>query len=121
MIQPTRRAAESRDVQMSPPSPAGLFYQARRLEATDPRAYISAMPDLNAPEILAWLDTLPLREQLVTLHAMSIAIPALQRSHPLKARIAAAHAALGRTAAQLGDILTAARSQAARLKEELAG
>jgi hypothetical protein len=36
----------------------------------------------------------------------------LQRTHPLKARIATAHAALDPTAAQLGDILTAARSQA---------
>ena len=79
------------------------------------------MPDPNAPEILAWLDTLPLRARLVTLHTMAIAIPTLQRSHPFKARIAAAHAALDPTAAQLGDILTAARSQAARLNEELAG
>jgi len=93
----------------------------RRLEAADWRAYIIAVTDPTPPEILAWLDTLPLREQLVTLHAMSIAIPALQRSHPLKARIAAAHAALDPTAAQLGDILTAARSQAERLKEDLAG
>jgi len=60
-------------------------------------------------------------ELAVTLHAVAIAIPTLQRSHPLKARIAAAHVALDPTAAQLGDILTAARSQAARLKEELAG
>jgi hypothetical protein len=70
------------------------------------------MPDPNAPEILAWLGTLPLREQLVTLHAMAIAIPTLQRSHPLETRIAAAHFALYPTAPQLGDILTAARSQA---------
>jgi len=77
--------------------------------------------DPTPPEILAWLDTLPLREQLVSLHAMTIAIPTLHRSHPFKARIAAVHAALAPTAAQLGDILTAARSQAERLKEELAG
>jgi hypothetical protein len=37
----------------------------------------------------------------VSLHAMMIAIPTLQRSRPLKARIAAAHAALDPTAAQL--------------------
>jgi len=82
---------------------------------------MSAMTDLTAPEILAWLDTLPLREQLVTLHAMTIAIPTLQRSHPLKGRIAAVHAALNPTAAQLGDILTAARGRAERLEEELPG
>jgi hypothetical protein len=51
--------------------------------------------DPTSPEILAWLDTLPLRERLVTLHAMMFAIPTLQR--------------------------TAARSRAKRLKEELAG
>jgi len=45
--------------------------------------------DPTAPEILARLGTLPLREQLVTLHAIMIAIPALQRSYPLKARMAA--------------------------------
>jgi hypothetical protein len=77
--------------------------------------------DPTTPEILAWLGALPLREQLVTLHAMAIAIPTLQRSHPLKARIAAVHAALDPTAVQLGDILTAARSRAKRLKEELPG
>ena len=79
------------------------------------------MTDPTAPEILAWLDSFPLRDQLVTLHAMSIAIPSVRRSHSLKMRIAAGHLALDPTAAQLGDILTAARRQAQRLKEELAG
>jgi hypothetical protein len=77
--------------------------------------------DPTTPEILAWLGALPLREQLVTLHAMVIAIPALQRSHPLKARIAAIREELRPTAEELSDILTAGRSQAERLKEELAG
>ena len=48
-----------------------------------------AVTDPTTPELLAWLGTLPLREQLVGLHAMAIAIPAVQRSHPLKARTAA--------------------------------
>jgi hypothetical protein len=41
-------------------------------------------------------------------------------SLPWQARIAAVHAALNPTTAQLGDVLTAARGQAERLKEELA-
>jgi len=69
-----------------------------RVEDARRGAYISAMTDLTPPEIFAWLETLPLREQLVALHAMTIAIPTLQRSHPLKARIAAAHVALDPTA-----------------------
>jgi hypothetical protein len=77
--------------------------------------------DPTSPEILAWLDTLPLTERLVTLHAMMFAMPTLQRNHSWKARIAAANAAINPTAAQLADILTAARSRAKRLKEELAG
>jgi hypothetical protein len=77
--------------------------------------------DPTAPEILAWLSTLPPREQLVTLHAMTSAIPTLQRSHPLKVRMAAIRDELRPTAEELSDILTAARSQAERLKEELAG
>ena len=79
------------------------------------------MTDLTPPEIIAWLDTLPLREQLVTLHAMTIAIPTLQRSHPLKARIAAIRGDLRPNEAELGDILKDATRRSARLKEELAG
>jgi hypothetical protein len=92
-----------------------------RLETADRRAYIGAVTDPTSPEILAWLDTLPLRERLVTLHTMMFAIPSLQRNHRWKARIAAAHAAINPNAAQLADIFTAARNRAKRLKEELAG
>jgi hypothetical protein len=77
--------------------------------------------DPTSPEIIAWLDTLPLRERLVTLHALMFAIPNLQRNYSWKARVAAAHARINPTAAELADILTAARSRAERLKEELTG
>ena len=53
----------------------------------DRRAYISALTEPTAPEILAWLGILPLREQLLTLHATVI----LQRGQSRWARIAAAH------------------------------
>jgi hypothetical protein len=68
-----------------------------------------------------FMDTLPLREQLVTLHAMTIAIPTLQRCHPLKVRIAAIRGDLRPNEAELGDILKDATRHSARLKEELAG
>jgi hypothetical protein len=79
------------------------------------------MTDLTPPEIIAWLGTLPPREQLVTLHAMAIAIPTLRRSHPLKERMGTIRNELQPTAEELSDILTVARSRAERLKEELAG
>ena len=66
------------------------------------------------------MGTLPLRDQLVTLHAMTIAIPTLQRSYPLKSRMALIRDELRPTAEELTDILTAARSQAERLKPEIA-
>ncbi len=50
------------------------------------------MTDPTTPEILAWLGTLPLREQLVSLHAMAIAIPALQRRQCTYASEVRAHA-----------------------------
>jgi hypothetical protein len=67
--------------------------------------------DPNAPEILAWLETLPLTERLVTLYAMSIAIPALQHSRSWKARIAAVRDALRPNEAELGYILSRRAAQ----------
>ena len=67
------------------------------------------------------MDTLPLRDQLVTLHAMTIAIPTLQRSQPLKARTAVIRDELRPTAEELGDILRDASRRGEQLKEEPAG
>jgi hypothetical protein len=39
------------------------------LEADDRAPYIRPMTDPSSPEILAWLDTLPLGERLTMLHA----------------------------------------------------
>jgi hypothetical protein len=45
----------------------------------------------HAPsETIAWLDTLPSRERLITLHAITIAFPMLPRRSEWKARTAAA-------------------------------
>jgi hypothetical protein len=77
------------------------------------------MTDLTPPEILAWLETLSLRERLVTLHAMSIAFPRLQRDAEWKERIGAVRAELEPDAVELGDILREAALQAERLKGEI--
>jgi putative SOS response-associated peptidase YedK len=60
------------------------------------------MTDPRTPEIIAWPDTLPLTERLVTLHAMAIAFPPLQRRPDWKSRIEAAHAALSPNAEEHG-------------------
>jgi hypothetical protein len=49
------------------------------------------------------------------------ALPALQRSQPLKARTAAIRDELRPTAEELGDILRDASRRGEQLKEELAG
>jgi hypothetical protein len=79
------------------------------------------MYDPRSPEILAWLNTLPLTDRLATLHAMPIAFPLLRRSEEWKARIAVAHAELRPAAEELGDILRDAGRRGEQLKEELAG
>jgi hypothetical protein len=78
------------------------------------------MYDPHSPEILAWLNTLPLTDRLATLHAMPIAFPQLRWSEEWKARIAVAHAELRPTAEELGDILRDAKRRSEQLKEGLA-
>ena len=79
------------------------------------------MTDPHTSEITAWLDTQPLNERLVILHAMAIAFPPLQRRKDWKARIEAATAVLRPTAEELDDILKAAGRRAERLKDEFPG
>jgi hypothetical protein len=43
---------------------------------------MSAVTDPTSPELIAWPDTLPLRERLVILHAVIFAVPTLQRTIP---------------------------------------
>jgi hypothetical protein len=50
------------------------------LEASNPAPHIRAVTDPISPEIIAWLEALPLRERLTMLHAMALAFPQLQRS-----------------------------------------
>lgn len=78
------------------------------------------MTDPSTPEILAWLETLPLSERLTMLHAMVLAFPQLDRSHDWKARIASVRAALRPTVEALGDILKEASRRSELLKAALA-
>jgi hypothetical protein len=45
------------------------------------------MRDPRAPEILAWLRTLPLRDRLATMHAMSAAFPVIKNDRAWTARV----------------------------------
>jgi hypothetical protein len=90
-----------------------------RVEDARPRAYIRVMTDLTPPEIRAWPETLPLREQLVALHAMTIAIPTLQRDSEWKAQIGSVRAELKPDAVELGDILREAARRGERLNGEI--
>jgi hypothetical protein len=78
--------------------------------------YISTVSDPTAPEILAWLDTPPLRDRLATLHTMPIAFPQLRQREEWQARVALAHAELRPTAEELGDILNDASRRGEQLK-----
>jgi hypothetical protein len=79
------------------------------------------MHDPRSPEVLAWLETLPLAVRLTTLHGMSIGFPQLQRCPEWKARIAKVRDELRPSSRALGDILRIAARYAERLKAELAG
>jgi hypothetical protein len=90
------------------------------LDSAEARPILPPMTDPRSPEILTWLDTLPLTDRLATLHAMPIAFPQLRQSEEWKARIAVAHAELRPSAEELGDILRDAGRRGERLKAELA-
>jgi hypothetical protein len=64
------------------------------------RRYPASAPirDPRTPEIMTWLESLPVRERLATMHAMSIAFPMLQKSSEWKHRMAAVRGALKPTA-----------------------
>ena len=77
------------------------------------------MPDPRTPEILAWLENLPLTQRLATLHAMSFAFPLLENDRQWIRRIDAVREELQPTAAQHADILFEAGSISLRLKRQL--
>jgi hypothetical protein len=86
------------------------------------RPYFGPMHDPRTPEILAWLESLSLRERLTTLHAMSFAFPLLKNDRGWNVRISAVLVELGPTKREHEDILMEAARMSARLKKaQLAG
>jgi hypothetical protein len=49
-----------------------------------------AVTNSRTPEILAWVDALPIAERLTVMHAMSFAFPMLKNDRAWKVRIARA-------------------------------
>jgi hypothetical protein len=78
------------------------------------------MHDPRTPEILAWVEAMPLVERLTVMHAMTFVFPLLKSDRTWKARMAAVRTELKPTADELGDILIEASRISARLKLELA-
>ena len=81
--------------------------------------YLRSMPDPRTPEILAWLEILPLTQRLATLHAMSFAFPLLKNDRQWIRRVETVLGELQPTAAQHADILFEAGRISLRLKRQL--
>jgi hypothetical protein len=77
------------------------------------------MRDPRTPEILAWLEILPLPRRLATLHGMSFAFPLLKNDRQWTRRIETVLGELQPTAAQHADILFEAGRISLRLKRQL--
>jgi hypothetical protein len=102
--------------EFSPP----LEHYFRVVNALDfSHPYLRSMRDPRTPEILAWLETLPLSQRLATLHAMSFAFPLLKNDRQWIRRIEIVLDELQPTAAQHADILFEAGSISLRLKRQL--
>ena len=81
--------------------------------------YLRSMRDPRTPEILAWLEILPLTQRLATLHAMSFAFPLLKNDRQWIRRVETVLGELQPTAAQHADILFEAGRISLRLKRQL--
>ena len=77
------------------------------------------MRDPRAPEILAWLRTLPLRDRLATMHAMSAVFPIIKNDRAWTARVDALVAELKRTPREHEDILIEAGRICRTLRRQL--
>ena len=77
------------------------------------------MRDPRAPEILAWLRTLPLRDRLATMHAMSAVFPVIKNDRDWTRRIDAVVAELNPTQREHADIMIEAGRISRALKQQL--
>jgi hypothetical protein len=79
------------------------------------------MHDPRTPEIMAWVDAMPIAEGLTVMHAMSFAFPLLKSDRGWTAMVSAVLVELKPTKRQHEDILIEAGRISGRLKRELAG
>ena len=79
------------------------------------------MHDPRTPEILAWVDAMPIAERLMVMHAMSFAFPILKNDRDWTARVSAVLVELKPTKRAHEDILIKAARMSGRLKRELTG
>ena len=77
------------------------------------------MHDPRTPEILAWVEAMPLGERLTVMHAMSFAFPLLKNDRDWTATVSAVLVELKPTKRQHEDILIEAGRMSGRLKREL--
>jgi hypothetical protein len=77
------------------------------------------MRDPRTPEILAWLEILPLTQRLAKLHAMSFAFPLLKDDREWIRRTETVLGELQPTPAQHADILFEAGRISLRLKRQI--
>jgi hypothetical protein len=79
------------------------------------------MQDPHTPEILAWVDAMPILERLTVMHAMSVAFPILKNDRAWTAKVSAVLVELKPSKRQHEDILNEAGRISGRLKRELTG
>jgi hypothetical protein len=79
------------------------------------------MQDPRTPEIMAWVDAMPLAERLTVIHAMSFAFPTLKNDRDWRAKVSTVLVELKPTKRQHEAILINAGRMSGRLKRALIG
>ena len=80
---------------------------------------VEPMRDPRTPEILAWLDAMPLRKRIETMHGMAFALPRLKNDREWMDRINKAVAELDPDPDEMTDIIVEAGRISGRLRREL--
>jgi hypothetical protein len=77
------------------------------------------MHDPRSPEVLAWLDAMPVAKRLTVAQAMAFAFPRLTNDREWKARLSALLAELKPTVEEHADIVIEAGKISGRMKQNL--
>ena len=77
------------------------------------------MHDPRSPEVLAWLDAMPVAKRLTVMQAMAFAFPRLTNDRDWNARLDALRAELNPTVDEHEDILMEAGKIGGRMKRNL--